>query len=1121
MAFKLSNYINGKQTADTLHKNSQKLECGGQYCVGSMMSGQTKLRMPSAPREKDEVLIDAKDFLEQYYKSQKGFTTEDFLGRLVQVEAEVQATGTYEMTRDELHYGARMAWRNAARCIGRIQWNKLELQDARHITSTKEMYEALLRHLEYGTNEGNLRSMITVFPSRVAGREDFRVWSPQLVSYAGYLQADGSVIGDPTKVQLTRVCQRLGWKGGKGGKFDLLPWVFSAPGETVTVYDIPEELVLRVKLEHPKYSWFKDMELEWYAVPAVADMLFDCGGVEFPAAPFNGWYMGTEIGARDLCDPQRYNITNEVAEKLGLDTSTPITLWKDQVLIEVNVAVLYSFQKNKVTIVDHHTASESFMKHMETEQKLRGGCPADWVWIVPPMSGSLTPVYHQEMLSYSLKPSYEYQEKAWKTYRWSKSTNIKLKYHLSTVAKATFWATSMMNLVRHKRIRCTILYATETGKSETYAQRLGKLMHSAFNVRSMCMEDYNMDELSNERLVLIVASTFGSGEAPDNGKEFWKSLAKLRESRDLQLNGMKFSVFALGSSQYPTFCQFGKDCDSALSTMEGERLLPVEPGDELRGQEQVFNQWAEEIYKVACKTFSLNVDFDTSLATFEKGDTWDTKNFRVIPIRGTKSHDLYAELSRLHHKKVLPCKVLSRARLQARHSDRQTILVRMDTYGSKELCYIPGDHMGIFPANPPDIVDAILDNLRDSGFIDDVIQVETLSNGKWKPVALLPPCSLETALTRYLDITSPPLPHLLSLLSDMATQNWDKYRLKHLAQNIDEYEDWKNHKYPHLQEVLEEFPSIKLTPEFLMTQLPLLQPRYYSISSSRATTPNEVHLTMSIVNYHTQDGKGPLHQGVATSYFYGFPQEDVPCFVKNAPSFRLPNQKSAMLMVGAGSGIAPFRSFWQQREEEMRLSGDLVETIADEPDGTSDSDSDNENTPYGKMVLLFGCRQSSIDNIFSHETTALLRKGVLQEVITAFSRQPGQKKVYVQDAIVQERALIYKILVKKAGHMYVCGDAVMADGVRTAVKLAIELEGGMAHKEAENIFQKLQGEGRYHEDVFGILHRRDNKEAGWQQNISSYKQENLKSLNVKTRRKSTTDLERRNSIRNNRINPAY
>ena len=118
------------------------------------------------------------------------------------------------------------------------------------------------------------------------------------------------------------------------------------------------------------------MDLEWYALPAVSGMMLDVGGIEFPGNAFSGWYMVTEIACRDLCDQSRYNILQDVAERLGLDTRSNTTLWKDITVSEITLSVLDSFQKAGVTIVDHHTAADSFMKHLENEQRLRGGCPA-------------------------------------------------------------------------------------------------------------------------------------------------------------------------------------------------------------------------------------------------------------------------------------------------------------------------------------------------------------------------------------------------------------------------------------------------------------------------------------------------------------------------------------------------------------------------------------------------------------------------------------------------------------------------------------------------------------------------------------------------------------------------
>ncbi|KAK3612609.1 hypothetical protein CHS0354_042118 [Potamilus streckersoni] len=404
---------------DTLQRKALPITgCTPERCVGSLML--TPSNGPSGTfRSKNELFDQAKDFIDQYYTSMKRQNTTAHQKRWMDIITAIENTGTYELTTNELIFGAKTAWRNAPRCIGRIQWSKLQVFDARNITTARGMFEAICNHIKYATNDGNIRSAITVFPPRTSGRSDFRVWNSQLISYAGYKQQDGSVVGDPIKVDFTELCQKLGWKG-KNGRFDILPLVLQANGHDPELFEIPPDLVLEVNLKHPKFPWFAELGLKWYSLPAVSNMVFDCGGLEFTACPFNGWYMGTEIGARDLCDPHRYNILEIVANKMELNTRNNSSLWKDQALVEINVAVLYSYQEKGVTIMDHHAAAESFMTHVQNEQRLRGGCPADWVWIVPPMSGSLLPVFHQEMLLYKLKPSFEYQEVPWKTHIWKK-----------------------------------------------------------------------------------------------------------------------------------------------------------------------------------------------------------------------------------------------------------------------------------------------------------------------------------------------------------------------------------------------------------------------------------------------------------------------------------------------------------------------------------------------------------------------------------------------------------------------------------------------------------------------------------------------------------------------------
>uniref|UniRef100_A0A1B0CLH8 Nitric oxide synthase oxygenase n=2 Tax=Lutzomyia longipalpis TaxID=7200 RepID=A0A1B0CLH8_LUTLO len=412
------------------------MQCKPDCCYGSVMFPAV---VGTEPRKPEVILEHAKDFMEQYFTSIRRYKSPAHEARWQQVQKEIETSGKYHLTETELIFGAKLAWRNANRCIGRIQWSKLQVFDCRYVTTTSQMFEAICNHIKYATNKGNIRSAITIFPQRTDGKHDYRVWNSQLILYAGYREPDGRIIGDPANVEFTEFCIKLGWKAPRG-EWDILPMVLSANGHDPEYFEYPPDLILEVPITHPTYKWFADFGLRWYAVPAVSGMLFDCGGIQFTGVPFNGWYMSTEIGCRNLCDTNRRNMLEPIATKLGLNTRNPASLWKDKTLVEVNIAVLHSFHTHGVTIVDHHTASDSFIKHLENESRLRNGCPADWVWIVPPMASSTTQVFHQEMANYYLKPSFEYQDSPMKTHVWkkgreqSKNKKPKRKFHFKQIA---------------------------------------------------------------------------------------------------------------------------------------------------------------------------------------------------------------------------------------------------------------------------------------------------------------------------------------------------------------------------------------------------------------------------------------------------------------------------------------------------------------------------------------------------------------------------------------------------------------------------------------------------------------------------------------------------------------
>jgi nitric-oxide synthase len=353
---------------------------------------------PGAPADPGE----AEQFLRQCY------TENPRLGpvepRLAIVRAQIAATGTYVHTTDELAYGAKMAWRHASRCIGRLYWRSLVVLDRRRARTADEIFSLLVHHLQTA-GDGTIRPVISIFAAAQPGQPYARVWNEQLIRYAGYRDEDGCPVGDARLERFTAAMQGFGWRG-KGEQFDVLPLAIETPGEGVRLYEVPERAIREVPLTHPEFGWFAELGLRWHAVPAIANMRLTIGGVHYPLAPFNGWYMGTEIGARNLADADRYNMLPTIAARMNLDTSRESTLWRDRALVELNRAVLFSFERAGVKMTDHHTESQRFMAHIRNEERAGRPVPADWTWIVPPMSGGLTPVFHRYYQEMDLRPAF-------------------------------------------------------------------------------------------------------------------------------------------------------------------------------------------------------------------------------------------------------------------------------------------------------------------------------------------------------------------------------------------------------------------------------------------------------------------------------------------------------------------------------------------------------------------------------------------------------------------------------------------------------------------------------------------------------------------------------------------
>ena len=365
---------------------------------------------PPVPVEMGDPLQEARAFLHSYRREQD--PNLDLPARLAEVEAELRAQGQWHPSPAELGFGSCLAWRQAERCVGRLYWQGLELFDRRDLRRAEPMAEAIFEHLRYAFNHGDLRPAISVFDPGEPGRPGPRIWNPQLLRYAGYRGPGGRQVGDPAQNAITARIRQLGWQP-QGGDFELLPLVIETPEEGLQLFALPPDCRREVPILHPRHPWLEAMGLRWMAVPAVSDMALDLGGSLFRMAPFNGWYLNTEIAARNFSDINRYNLLPRIAEALGLDLTDERALWRDHAQLLLAEAVLYSFDQAGVKISDHHTIGHEFLEFCRAEQSQGREPQAEWSWVVPPMAGSLNVLYQEPFSNKAFKPAFVMQPPAW------------------------------------------------------------------------------------------------------------------------------------------------------------------------------------------------------------------------------------------------------------------------------------------------------------------------------------------------------------------------------------------------------------------------------------------------------------------------------------------------------------------------------------------------------------------------------------------------------------------------------------------------------------------------------------------------------------------------------------
>jgi nitric-oxide synthase len=322
-----------------------------------------------------EPLAAAEDFIRMFHDAHPG--SGSVTRRLARVRADIASTGTYRHTAAELAYGARIALRDSGWCTSGVPWRQLKVRDLRGLRNASAVAAECVEHLRQAGGNGKIRPLITVFAPDAPGAPGPHIWNDQLLRYAGYRGTGKTVTGDRRHVGFTDAVRAMGWKPpSPRGRFDHLPLVVETAHEGAAVFPVPDDVLHEVRLTHPDLPWFADLGLRWPAVPVISNMRLTIGGLNYPAAPFNSWHVGTEIGTRGFADESAYGVAGLVAQRLGLDTSSERTLWRDRVTVELNRAVLHSFDEAGVTITDHHAEALHRLAWLRSRQRGNAHRPA-------------------------------------------------------------------------------------------------------------------------------------------------------------------------------------------------------------------------------------------------------------------------------------------------------------------------------------------------------------------------------------------------------------------------------------------------------------------------------------------------------------------------------------------------------------------------------------------------------------------------------------------------------------------------------------------------------------------------------------------------------------------------
>jgi sulfite reductase (NADPH) flavoprotein alpha-component len=547
-------------------------------------------------------------------------------------------------------------------------------------------------------------------------------------------------------------------------------------------------------------------------------------------------------------------------------------------------------------------------------------------------------------------------------------------------------------------LRVAVLYGSQTGTAEGLARKLSKELKAAgYTVSLNSLEGYIPATLAAETYAIFIVSTYGEGEAPDPVQPFFQQLCV---ERFPLLGELSYAILALGDSHYEHFCQFGKNLDAKLNGLGATSILPRADSDV--DVDAPFAAWKQAVHEKIGEIASRSSS-DTALSTAAADQ-------QAPALHAAQRHSRdNPYLSSLREKWALT------------HSCSSKLTIHLEfAIEDAALQYEAGDACGVIPQNCPTLVDTVLGLSPFSG--NELIDIPKIGS-----------LTLREGLLRHLAITR--------LTRKMVSEYGALAQCSRLKALLAPDQQAELDRYLHgrdLADLLQQCPDALQTPNDLLKILPRLVPRLYSISSSPAAHPGRIHTTVSVVRYRTHDrDRGGVCSTLLADRIE--PGDKLPIYIQPNKKFRLPRDPRApVIMIGPGTGIAPFRAFLHER----RATG-----------------------ARGRNWLFFGERSASTDFLYREELENMRAAGHLTQLDTAFSRDQ-EHKIYVQDLMMQHARQVWSWL-EEGSYLYVCGDASrMARDVDRTLREIVQEHGGRQPDEAESYIQTLKDARRYQRDIY-------------------------------------------------------